>query len=184
MTCTDCGEEFLPIPHTDAAECCPGCGEEIKRMTKTLEQMAEELAKRLSTECLVHPFELSALAIILATFRAAVEQETDALNRRVRELDTQSITLCETIRRMTEESRRYERDIITLTARVKELEEENVCLREDKKRLDWLQEGHGIVCLSKPDTGQGYLFSADFENQDWHEWFECRQAIDAAKAQP
>lgn len=48
----------------------------------------------------------------------------------------------------------------------------------DKKRLDWLQDGHGVVSLSKP--GGKPVFTANFEEQDWDEHTDVREAIDAA----
>jgi hypothetical protein len=48
----------------------------------------------------------------------------------------------------------------------------------DKDRLDWLQSGHGVVTLSKPDGST--VFTANFEDQDWDEHESVREAIDVA----
>lgn len=48
----------------------------------------------------------------------------------------------------------------------------------DKQRLDWLQEGHCVIGLSKAD--KSVVFSADFHEQDWSEFPNVRDAIDFA----
>lgn len=55
-------------------------------------------------------------------------------------------------------------------------------LMEDKRRLDWLQSGHGVVALSKKLLmgGTKNVFAANFEEQDWDEHEDVRVAIDIA----
>ena len=48
----------------------------------------------------------------------------------------------------------------------------------DKKRIDWLQSGRGVTALSK--AGGKIVFSANFEDQDWDEFEDVREAIDSA----
>lgn len=52
----------------------------------------------------------------------------------------------------------------------------------DKDRLNWLQSGHGVVALSKPDGST--VFTANFEEQDWDEHSDVRVAIDSAMGRP
>lgn len=57
-----------------------------------------------------------------------------------------------------------------------ESRQHNMVKFTDKDRLDWLQSGHGVVALSKP--GGKTVFSANFEEQDWDEHEDVRDAID------
>jgi hypothetical protein len=82
-------------------------------MNQTPEELAEQLAKRLAIEHLPHPFELSALPLILS----AIQSATQPLVRRVKELETALQHSAGITERLTAE---------------------NAELRKDKERLDWL----------------------------------------------
>jgi chromosome segregation ATPase len=58
-------------------------------MNQTPEELAEQLAKRLAIEHLPHPFELSALPLILS----AIQSATQPLVRRVEELENSELQL-------------------------------------------------------------------------------------------
>jgi len=52
----------------------------------------------------------------------------------------------------------------------------------DTDRINWIEEGHCVMCLSsKEGTSKDtprFIFTADFENQEWGEFPTAREAID------
>jgi hypothetical protein len=82
-------------------------------MNQTPEELAEQLAKRLAIEHLPHPFELSALPLILS----AIQSATKPLVHRVKELEEQLafLSVCAT------ENANLHTDKATLTAENAEL---------------------------------------------------------------
>jgi hypothetical protein len=94
-------------------------------MNQTPEELAEQLAKRLAIEHLPHPFELSALPLILS----AIQSATQPLVHRVKELEAviheAGITIGSDGRVEVDlDGERFvaRKDYDALTARVKELE--------------------------------------------------------------
>jgi hypothetical protein len=148
----DMNQTNEPICHpAEPCEHIPQC----KASNQTPEELAEQLAKRLATEHLPHPFELSALPLILS----AIQSATQPLVRRVEELENSELQLVDqrdsaesalgdayesVIGRAPEWSSAFGytnavdeigESLAALTARVKELEEQlaflSVCATEN-----------------------------------------------------
>lgn len=82
---------------------------------------------------------------------------------------------------MSAPATRWEHVYATQTARITELERENAALREDKERLDWLDESGAEVQKYGNSKDGSVLFFVDL---DWSTVFAAdtlRAAIDAAK---
>jgi hypothetical protein len=100
----DMNQTNEPICHpAEPCEHIPQC----KASNQTPEELAEQLAKRLATEHLPHPFELSALPLILSAIQSATQslvQERDRITARVKELETALQHSAGTTERLTAEN--------------------------------------------------------------------------------
>jgi hypothetical protein len=73
-------------------------------MNQTPEELAEQLAKRLAIEHLPHPFELSALPLILSAIQSATQPLVQERDRIAADLNHQMNAMEATIDRLTAEN--------------------------------------------------------------------------------
>jgi hypothetical protein len=176
-------------------------------MNQTNEQLAEQCVRKLAAR---HNVEYNRKTIL-----SAIQSATQPLVQRVEELEAHQAKLIGTNAALTEalstgtcsECQTSDplhcddcNNVIQLTARVKELENEielrksgaklneliltakidDAELRKDKERLDWLQMGHCVYAICTPEHPQGYEFEID-GFQDAPRSASLRQVIDQSR---
>jgi len=117
---------------------------------------------------------------IIQQYFNAYTAELKAENERLKKsLESESKgTLIVEVHRLKKALEKANENLSEQDRKVGYFEERERELVKDKERLDWLQQGHGVLCLINYSTlGQGYHFEVDEVTNN-----DLREAIDKAKA--